>query len=181
MWDTTHGEGVKRERPRSGVARPFGQPGRQQPLGSGDVGGARALAILPAIPAVRDVIDETPPIDPSRSCHRSPCRVSGHPRGARLPPTHSFAPRGPTGKGFLARGRPTNRPGIQDVTGGATGGGQTGRVDAPDVSHSSSHSRSVITDWDKSAEMPRVPKEIGGCGTVRAHRNITVMDNRSRP
>ena len=126
MWDTTHGEGVKRERPRSGVARPFGQPGRQQPLGSGDVGGARALAILPAIPAVRDVIDETPPIDPSRSCHRSPLSSLRAPPRCPAPATHSFAPRGPTGKGFLARGRPTNRPGIQDVTGGATGGGKRG-------------------------------------------------------
>ena len=181
MWDTTHGEGVKRERPRSGVARPFGQPGRQQPLGSGDVGGARALAILPAIPAVRDVIDETPPIDPSRSCHRSPLSSLRAPPRCPAPADPQLRSAWPHREG-VSRPRTADEP-TRDSgrDGGSHGGGQTGRVDAPDVSHSSSHSRSVITDWDKSAEMPRVPKEIGGCGTVRAHRNITVMDNRSRP
>ena len=63
------GEGVKRERPRVGPALPFGEAGRQEPVGDRDVGRSRTLAIFPAVPAIRDVVDAAPPIDPSPACH----------------------------------------------------------------------------------------------------------------
>ena len=62
-------QGVEGEVGRTRTPPPLTQPFGQELLGHVALRGPGAFAILPTLPAIRNVIDVTPSIDPSRACH----------------------------------------------------------------------------------------------------------------